>query len=574
MLAIEVELLSGRYAAAAFNDRDRVEWPPHPARLFSALVATWAEHEPSAPGGVEELEVLNRLSELPPPELLVSDGHLAGQRTVTRVFVPVNDESTVSPPNRSALDAAEAEALRATDEKSASRAAQKARSLRKRYQEACLKALAAPTSVGKGDVPLAPRVVFPERRKRQPRTFPVATPEVPRFAFVWRDVEQTRLSIPTLDRLLARLVRLGHSSSHVRARSCDAADLDDLQRRTIRLVPDEESGTIVLRWVAPGQVARLVEAHQRHREVEPRVLPARFVRYARFGTRQAASAIAGFFDPDLVVFSRIGGVRLPITAVAAVARQFRRAMMSSADEPIDPIISGHAADGSPFTAGHLAVVPLSFVGHRHADGTVMGVALVFPQAVSQESRRVVLRAIGRLERAAAASNDPLTSTVRLAMGDAGVLELERVAWGESDRMTLRPATWCGPSTRWVTATPIALDRNPGNLHDADEHRRRAAFEAAEASVRESLRLVLAPDAPDPDEVQVLRSAALTGTTKPQRYPHYPMEPGRTQRVLVHARVRFSTPVRGPLLVGAGRYQGLGLMLPVDGGPMSSPEGEP
>jgi CRISPR-associated protein Csb2 len=39
MFAIEVELLTGRYAATAHNDRSRAEWPPHPARFFSALVA-------------------------------------------------------------------------------------------------------------------------------------------------------------------------------------------------------------------------------------------------------------------------------------------------------------------------------------------------------------------------------------------------------------------------------------------------------------------------------------------------------------------------------------------------------
>ena len=40
MFAIRVECLTGRYVATAYDDRSRAEWPPHPARLFSALVAT------------------------------------------------------------------------------------------------------------------------------------------------------------------------------------------------------------------------------------------------------------------------------------------------------------------------------------------------------------------------------------------------------------------------------------------------------------------------------------------------------------------------------------------------------
>ena len=51
MIAIEVELLTGRYVATSFNDRRVPEWPPHPARLFSALVATAAEHEDVAESG-------------------------------------------------------------------------------------------------------------------------------------------------------------------------------------------------------------------------------------------------------------------------------------------------------------------------------------------------------------------------------------------------------------------------------------------------------------------------------------------------------------------------------------------
>ncbi|MFN8876672.1 MAG: type I-U CRISPR-associated protein Csb2, partial [Gemmatimonadota bacterium] len=47
MFALRLDLLTGRYAATSFDDRRRAEWPPHPARLFSALVATWGEHEPS-----------------------------------------------------------------------------------------------------------------------------------------------------------------------------------------------------------------------------------------------------------------------------------------------------------------------------------------------------------------------------------------------------------------------------------------------------------------------------------------------------------------------------------------------
>ena len=42
MLALEIECLLGRVLATARDGRDRPEWPPHPGRLFAALLATSA----------------------------------------------------------------------------------------------------------------------------------------------------------------------------------------------------------------------------------------------------------------------------------------------------------------------------------------------------------------------------------------------------------------------------------------------------------------------------------------------------------------------------------------------------
>ena len=94
MLIIEVELLSGRYAATAYNDRSRAEWPPHPARFFSALAAALHDHDPV---DAIERDALLWLERQPPPSLDVdldaTEG--VGRRRVLDVFVPVNDISLV-----------------------------------------------------------------------------------------------------------------------------------------------------------------------------------------------------------------------------------------------------------------------------------------------------------------------------------------------------------------------------------------------------------------------------------------------------------------------------------------------
>jgi CRISPR-associated protein Csb2 len=126
MFGLVIEFLTGRYVATAFNDRERSEWPPHPARLFSALAA--AHFDDPRP---EERRALEWLAQQGPPSLLASE---AFEREAHTVFVPVNDRAD-------------------------------------------------------GEVKMGgKKVTFldqPERRTRQPRTFPSVTPLEPRVVFVW-----------------------------------------------------------------------------------------------------------------------------------------------------------------------------------------------------------------------------------------------------------------------------------------------------------------------------------------------------------------------------------------------------
>src|SRR3954465_14340430 len=117
MFGIVIELLSGRYAATAHNDRDQVEWPPHPGRMFSALVATWGGGDPLGETGVAERAALEWLEQLPAPPVLADAVESAGVRTGVPVFVPVNDASQVPEVDREKLDIAQAALTSATDAK-------------------------------------------------------------------------------------------------------------------------------------------------------------------------------------------------------------------------------------------------------------------------------------------------------------------------------------------------------------------------------------------------------------------------------------------------------------------------
>src|SRR5690606_31905591 len=86
VFAIEVEFLMSRAIATQWGQRDRAEWPPHPQRLFSALVAAHFELDM---GSAAE-RALRWLETLPPPEIQVDPE--PDYRPPLSHWVPVNDE--------------------------------------------------------------------------------------------------------------------------------------------------------------------------------------------------------------------------------------------------------------------------------------------------------------------------------------------------------------------------------------------------------------------------------------------------------------------------------------------------
>jgi CRISPR-associated protein Csb2 len=556
MFAIACDFLTGRYVATAYNNRDASEWPPHPARLFSALVDSWASGSESGPEREEERQALHWLEAQPPPTVYVSE---ADARTVNTVFVPVNDVATVKAPSREKLDAAVASLRDETDAKRRAALVKDVVKLERKLQADTVKAIAAPTAYQKKDSS-ADRVL-PTRRAKRPRTFPSITPRVPRVIFAWSGDPG---AVKPLRRLLARTIRLGHSSSFVHSRVIETAS--DLASKTEGLdawEPDAVFGATFLRWVSPGQLDRLVAAFGRHAGVEPRVLPALPIAYRRGAPTGQTAEPRSDFDDDLIVLARVNGPRLPSISAAGVSRQFRRALMAAATQPVSELISGHAEDGSPSERGHVAVVPLPHVFGPNPDGSLLGIGLVLPRNCPAADRRALAQALGRLEKQGPASRDPgELAEISLRLGGAGVLALQRLR-GEAGRLfTLRSTTWSGPASEWRSATPMALDRHPGDLAHPSPDKRREAFAEAESSVLAAVAR-LGIDTADVT-VEVSRSCLLAGTTKPTQYPRFPATTARPQRLLVHVRIVFPRPVRGPIILGAGRYHGLGLMAPVDG----------
>ena len=71
-------------------------------------------------------------------------------------------------------------------------------------------------------------------------------------------------------------------------------------------------------------------------------------------------------------------------------------------------------------------------------------------------------------------------------------------------------------------------------------------------------------------VEVSQGPVIKGARSTRRFPEFSQNgpAGRpVRRQLLHASVTFEHPVAGPLMLGAGRFLGLGLMRPA---PMREP----
>ena len=165
-----------------------------------------------------------------------------------------------------------------------------------------------------------------------------------------------------------------------------------------------------------------------------------------------------FFSRDILVLGRYEGANLGLESTAQLVTALRGAILKACS-PVPEWISGHEESGAPLQRPHLAIVPLAYVGHPHADGHVLGLGCVFPRDVPPRERG---RALQQL--LFTASGEP--RQVDLTPGRLGTWTLcreERVA----PPLALQAETWTRPSRVWASVTPVALDRHPKTDRDRD-----------------------------------------------------------------------------------------------------------
>ncbi len=342
MFGFEIRYLRGALTAADVGrgaEKDEVEWPPHPDRLFCALVQAWADSG-SMPTGKAALEWLEQLE---PPFLRC--GELLSTHAVQR-YVPVNDK----------LD----QLTRKRDKNT------------KTYLEQPL--------------PLIQETLL--ARDRKPRRFAVGTLSEERVQIWWPKANPEPEIASQLCQLARGVACLGHSSSLV---AVDLLQSDDLRPDWIPS-PD---GVIALRVPGPGRFAELVAAYEGNRRPP-------LSDWVNYGRPASPVAIAQGHHRELFVFRlKSDGPPLPLEASAKLMAVWRSALLAKANQPVSEIISGHAPDSTPenprpLPGPHLALLPLADVGHRFARAHLLGVAAALPAGIASRQRSACLCALGRV----------------------------------------------------------------------------------------------------------------------------------------------------------------------------------
>jgi CRISPR-associated protein Csb2 len=391
------------------------------------------------------------------------------------------------------------------------------------------------------------RGVFPAFRRRQPRRFPASRPHASVLRLMWDEVADTGDNLDALDRLARDTAYVGHSTSLTRCRFYVDPH-----------APENGARMSPQRRVYEGRLDELQRAFAGGRRS---LSGARVVRPS-----EAPRPRTNTFGERWLLLEHIDGRMPDLRASAIVARTIRDVLLSAyarsgLGEEVPEVVSGHRADGTPTDSPHLAIVPLAFAGFPHADGHVMGFAVVPPHASSildDDDFRRALRAVAPVDEDRGRRVLPVISKRGTSEDRAFSLALSPTF--EPPRRSLDPALYTRSARVFATVTPLVLDRHL----KARDHARQAEVELQIAAACRRIGL------PEPEVVVADKHSTVEGV--PAAYPsskspawmRWLLPPSLATRQLTHAVVRFTMPVEGPLILGAGRYFGLGLCRPLDG----------
>jgi CRISPR-associated protein Csb2 len=502
MLALKVEYLTGVCMATAHDDpsRSRPEWPPHPDRLYSALAAA-AAALPDANDG--------RLPRRAKEALIWLTLQCWAEAGVVAPEIHASDAHRRLAPDVHMPSNPHTDEIWQRPKEGKPRAAQKSFDL---------------------------GTLLPIHRKKTALPIPAVLPDDPAVYFIWRNVGANG-HLKTLRDICERVTCLGRSRSLVRV-----SIVEDAPAATH--APDP-LGQIQLR--VPG-VNRLQQLEEFYKRKGGKPDPSSTRRYSRLRDQARGSeAIASIFDRMYVFRPWRRDPIVPADATLRVTQALRKALiacietaqkMNGLEPHVPEIVHGHGEHP------HCAFVALPFVHprQRQADGAIKGLAVLVPRGAKQEDLQAIALGFEKLQENG------------LGIPGIGTWRLDEVPGDDPPLWSLATVTWRGPSRLWTTATPTVFGHFP----------KRAKGGEVKVILDGLARVGIGPD--NVIEIAVGRQSPLHGAAPSWHFwsHHDTRAEGEPRRLIRHITLRFERAVEGPLLLGAKRHFGLGLMLPLQG----------
>ena len=318
----------------------------------------------------------------------------------------------------------------------------------------------------------------------------------------------------------------------IRDRLAAAQRTGDSERRTGSAGEQRKRFEALKNWKPATPKRPESEQWQGYVQVDPAISPS----------TASQSPPGSLFGPRMVILG-IRGKRTSLPATLKLTAALRGLLMRNCGvQPPPEWFSGHRPDGRPTAKPHLALAPLPFVGAEHADGRILGLALVLPKRLDKAEAGSCLEPI---------LHNPATGlpySHRLFSGQWLECQVE-LDTRERPPKNLDSGTWTEASKVWASVTPVVLNRH----FDGKDRWLQAAESVKDACQHIGL--------PRPNEVLLHPVSLVEGAPHARDFPQLTRKRDGGRRSHSHAVLIFNELVRGPVLLGAGRFRGYGLCRP-------------
>lgn len=381
-------------------------------------------------------------------------------------------------------------------------------------------------------------------------TFVTVDPQA-EVRFGWPDLSLEDAEHTLLERILTNLTYLGRAESWAEARL-----VDEVWPNCQLLNPGEEAGSrdqaVELLAPTPGEpgavlVALMTETGAMHGQNQLVPVGSRWVRYARpveaFRTDPITTPHRVKSEPVRLMRFAVSGKPLPLlTDAIRFGELARMAVMSVYGKGhgghVPPVLSGHDLDNQH---QHAFFLPED----RDQDGRIDHLALWVPAGLDAEAVRTVMQGL-RLFRKRSERELDLVLT--------GHWTAPELAAGGGHT---------GLSSVWESETPYVLTRHPKRYRTGEPKvtERGEQRDGPEDQIRREWALRRQVDTSLPELLAVERSAHLERQGRIIPWLQFrrwrERGSGSSTGLAYGLRLRFASPVRGPLAFGYARHFGLG-----------------